>query len=179
MANVPFGGRMWWDIDMEALEAALASGTLRDMRSDVPKLPPARRPLLALIDEALRMADLPYARLVIGGFSQGSMLAADVALRLEEAPAALAVFSGTLFDLDGWTQAAPRRCGLKVLQAHGYQDPVLPFAGAEALRDVLEGAGLYVNFLPFQGGHTISSGSLQAFGDLLQALVKGATKDRA
>lgn len=167
MPHVPFGGRAWWDIDMAALEAALAAGSLRDMRVDVPKLPPARKLLRALVEEALNGANLDYNRLVIGGFSQGSMLATDLALRLDDAPAALAIFSGTLFDKDGWTQAAPRRKGLKVIQAHGRQDPVLPFMGAELLRDLLREAGLEVDFLPFDGGHTISAESLRALGALL------------
>lgn len=170
MPGIPFGGRAWWEIDMVALEAALAAGTLRDMSIDVPKLPPARKLLRALVEEALNGANLDYNRLVIGGFSQGSMLATDLALRLDDAPAALAIFSGTLFDKEGWTKAAPRRKGLKVIQAHGRQDPVLPYMGAELLRDLMTDAGLDVDFLPFDGGHTISAESLRALGGLLEAM---------
>jgi len=42
-----------------------------------------------------------------------------------------------------------------VLQSHGREDPLLPFANAEALRDLLVEAGAKVDFLPFSGGHAI------------------------
>ena len=50
---------------------------------------------------------------------------------------------------------AEKRGQLPVLQSHGYFDPILPFTGAEALRNLLTGAGLDVEFLPFDGPHTI------------------------
>jgi len=39
---------------------------------------------------------LPLSRFVLGGFSQGAMLATDVTLRLEDSPGALIIYSGTM-----------------------------------------------------------------------------------
>jgi phospholipase/carboxylesterase len=94
------------------------------------------------------------------------MLTTDLALRLEEAPAGLAILSGTLTDEPSWTRLAARRQGLRVVQSHGRQDPILPYANAEALRDVLKGAGCDVTFLPFAGGHTIPDDALSAISSL-------------
>lgn len=168
--DMAFGGRAWWHIDMERLQLAMMTGAIRDMSREVPDgAAEARRALLALLDELTRMTGLSIDRFVLGGFSQGAMLATDVTLRLDEAPAALALFSGTLLMEDEWTKRAPRRRGLPVLQTHGRGDPILAFPMAERLRDMLLEAGLEVDFRPFDGPHTIPSDAVDAFADLVHA----------
>jgi phospholipase/carboxylesterase len=164
------GARAWWMVDLAALQRATERGESRVFAHTEPEgLPAARRALLAGLDAALIEANLPMSRLTLGGFSQGAMLATDVALQLEEAPASLAVLSGTLVAETRWRSLAPRREGLTTLVAHGREDGILPFAGAEALRDVLSEAGLAVRFLPFHGGHTIDRATLAALGATLTA----------
>jgi phospholipase/carboxylesterase len=121
------------------------------------------------LDVACRQANLPLSRAVLGGFSQGSMVSTDVALRLEEAPAGLCILSGTLIGEPEWRRLAPSRAGLPVFQSHGTVDPLLPFASAEALRDLLAGAGLGVEFHAFDDGHTIPP---EVLGALAEFLVK-------
>ena len=106
---------------------------------------------------------------MLGGFSQGAMLATDVALRLDEPPAGLVIFSGTLVNEAEWAARAPRRAGLGVLQSHGRQDPLLPFDNAVALRDLLAGAGLAVDFFAFDGGHALPPDALLRLGAFLAA----------
>lgn len=164
----PFGGRAWWPLDMQRLQSARESGAIRDLRDDSPeRLPTARQELLSVLDELQRAYDLPVTQLVIGGFSQGSMLATDVALRLPESPAGLVIYSGTLLCAAEWTALAPNRRGLSVLQSHGTEDPILPFVGAEWLRDVLTAAGVAVEFQSFRGGHTITQAALEATARLV------------
>jgi phospholipase/carboxylesterase len=166
--DVPFGGRAWWPIDMVQLQRRLAEGTAAAMAQETPPaLPEARRALLALLDAVAQQTKLPMSRIVIGGFSQGAMLSTDVALRLEEAPAGLAILSGTLLSADQWKTLAPRRAGLDVVQAHGTHDPILPWAGARALHDLLDAAGLRVRFTTFAGGHGIDEDVLAALCALL------------
>ncbi len=168
--GMPFGGRAWWPLDMERLQLAMQSGALRDLSEEVPDgIVEARRALLAVIDELSRMTGLGSDRFLLGGFSQGAMLATDVGLRLDEAPAALTLFSGTLLMADEWRKRARQRRGLKVLQTHGRADPILAYEMAERLKDLLVEAGLEVDFRAFQGPHTISSEGVQAFADLVKA----------
>jgi phospholipase/carboxylesterase len=162
-------GRAWWHLDVAALQKRRfhSAKWLQELRQEAfPGLPQARRMLRSAIDLALQQAGLGYDALVLGGFSQGAMLTTDLALRLEEAPAGLAILSGTLTDEPSWTRLAARRQGLRVVQSHGRQDPILPYANAEALRDVLKGAGCDVTFLPFAGGHTIPEDALSAISSL-------------
>lgn len=170
--NVPFGGRAWWPIDMLALQRALERGEARKMADEVPPaLAAARQKLRGLIDAVHTETGLPLAKIVVGGFSQGAMLSTDVALRLEEAPAALLVLSGALIDQTEWRRRAPARKGLPVLQSHGTSDPILPYDGAVALKSVLVDAGLDVTFVQFRGGHGIDGAVVTAITTLLNKLV--------
>lgn len=165
--------RAWWMIDFTELSRAVQGGSealLAYRRRTPDGLAAARRRLLALHAELART--FPPQRIVLGGFSQGAMLATDLALRLEEPPAALAVLSGAPVAEEEWARRAPARAGLPVLAAHGRQDPVLPYAFGVALRDLLAGAGLDVDFVPFDGGHGIAPIVLERLAALLERLVR-------
>ena len=162
-------GRAWWPLDIQRLQA-LESGnaSVARLRREVPEgLPRARRLLTGLIEELTLRTQLPLGCVVLGGFSQGAMLATDVALRLDEAPAGLVILSGMLLNEVEWARRAPIRRGLHVLQAHGRQDPLLPFSSAEALRELLVSSGLSVDFLDFEGGHTIPLDGVKRLGAFL------------
>lgn len=166
------GGRAWWPMDLERLQAAIQRGGLREMRNQHPEqLPAAREKLTALIDEVRGETNLPMSRFVLGGFSQGSMVSTDVALRLDEAPGALVIWSGTLLCEDAWQALTSNVRGLPVLQSHGRQDQILPFENALCLRDLLTAAGADVEFLEFSGGHTIAPRVLDRTAALLGRLL--------
>jgi phospholipase/carboxylesterase len=174
-----FGGeaRAWWPLDLVSVVAARASGApgRAAMRAHVPEgLAQARRQLAACLEAVGQTSGLPASRLVLGGFSQGAMVCTDLALRQDEAPAALVILSGTLIAEAEWRARAGRRRGLPVLQSHGRQDPILPFEDAVALRDLLQEAGLGVDFLPFDGPHTIPEEALERLGALLLSLLDEA-----
>ncbi len=161
-------GRAWWEIDLDRISAARDPEAIRRLSQHTPEgLIPVRRAMIALVDELARQAGGAVSRLVLGGFSQGAMLTTDVALRLEEAPAGLLILSGSLICEPEWRRKAPARRGLKVFQSHGTQDPLLPFARAVALRDLLIDAGLEVDFFSFEGVHTIPPEALRRAADFL------------
>lgn len=168
-----FDARAWWMIDMERLQRAIILGELRDLSKEVPEgLSEARGLVDELLDEVQARYQVPGERLVLGGFSQGAMLSADVALRSARRLAGLVLMSGTLLAEAEWVPLMPARAGLKVLQSHGTMDPILPFPLAERLRDHLKAAGLEVTFLPFHGQHQIPASMLQHLSQLLQGLAK-------
>jgi phospholipase/carboxylesterase len=165
-------GRAWFH-----LPEAIMRGQLRDWDLFAREVPPgiqaARRGLMSVVDALSASTKLPYGRIVLGGFSQGGMVTTDVALRLEEAPAGLCILSGTLTSEPEWRQKASARKGLPVFQAHGRYDDVLPFAAAERLRDVLVESGLSVDFLPFDGPHTIAPEEMEGLAAFLVARLGG------
>ena len=169
------GGRAWWHLDMRRLQLAAMSGQIRDLSADRPEgLVSSRERLLESIGLWSQQTGVPVSHFVLGGFSQGSMLATDVALHLDENPAGLIVLSGSLLNEAEWRELAPRRTGLRVLQSHGHDDPLLPFAGAEALRDLLSGAGATVEFVPFRGGHGIPPQVFEAVATMLEKVTTNA-----
>ncbi len=169
-----WGGRAWFPIDMQALDLANREGRIDVLAANEPPGMAQARKKLRLTVEAL-MADRPWSRVVLGGFSQGAMMALDLALRLEEAVAAVVAFSPTLVDRESWRRAAPRRAGLPVFISHGRQDPLLPIRGTEALVALLGDSGVAVDFLPFDGPHTISFEALERAALLVASAVIGAS----
>jgi phospholipase/carboxylesterase len=164
-------GRAWWEIDMMALQLAMQRGAQRQMETEHPAGMPAAAAALTAVIEALE-ADhkVTRSRLVIGGFSQGSMVTTEVALHAERPFAGLVVLSGALLCRDRWAAAAARSApGLRVFQSHGRRDPILPFAGAEALGALLDGAGAQRTFVPFGGQHEIPYPVIEGAGAFLRA----------
>jgi phospholipase/carboxylesterase len=164
------GGRAWWMIDLNRLIYGPPPDLLERFRRECPVgLPEARGALLKLIDEAGQHFGLTPDRFVLGGFSQGSMLATDVALRLPDAPAGLAILSGALINESEWQRLLDqaKRGPLKVLQSHGRHDSILPFPMGQALREMLVAAGAEVDFVAFPGDHEIPTLVVQKLAALL------------
>lgn len=170
----PGGGRAWWHLDVAALLTAIAAGDVDVLRRTVPEgLADARAALQSTVDALLLRDRLKPSQIVLGGFSQGAMLTTDLALRLPDGPAGLAIFSGSLICEDQWRALAPRKAGLPVLQSHGKFDTILPYVGATWLRDLLLESGLQVEFIEFDGDHTITSEVVDHFVMMLDRLLSG------
>ncbi|MEO8796559.1 MAG: phospholipase, partial [Polyangiaceae bacterium] len=140
----PYGdGRAWWPIDIARFQSAMMKGDLDALVREKPEGLQASRSLVESMLGALETElGAPISKVVLGGFSQGSMLALDVALHAAASPAGLLLLSSTLISADEWRPLMVGRKGLGVLQSHGQQDPILPFEVAEELRDELSAAGL-------------------------------------
>jgi len=148
-------GRAWWHIDAELRARALAAGPRDFAEQHPPDLPAARARLVTLVEAAQARAGT--RPLVLGGFSQGGMLACDTLLRSNLSIAALALFSSSRIAFDEWPPllARGRVAGLPVLVSHGERDDDLAFSAGEALRDCLRAAGADVEWVPFAEGHEI------------------------
>lgn len=166
--------RAWWLLDLAKLEQELRSGAPRDRRSEIPDgLPIAREHVSRLLDQVTARFDVQPGTLVLGGFSQGAMLALDVALHRQTPPAALILMSGTLVAESEWAPRMATLAKVPVVLSHGKHDMLLPFSIAELLRDRLREAGAIVEWVPFVGGHEIPRAVLGAASTLITALPRG------
>jgi phospholipase/carboxylesterase len=148
-------------LDLAKLEAELRAGTPRDRRAEVPEgLAAARDQVLRLLEHLRARFAVTDHQLAIGGFSQGAMLALDVALHGPTAPSALVLLSGTIIAESAWQPLLPRLATVAVFQSHGRHDALLPFSVAEVLRDRLRGARAQVDWHAFGGAHEIPPGVL-------------------
>jgi phospholipase/carboxylesterase len=167
-----FDSRAWWMIDMERLDRAVRTGEIRDLSAEIPVgMAEANTQIEAMLDELAGRFSVRGEELVLGGFSQGAMLACDVALKSQRKLAGLVVLSGTFLDESTWTKLMPARHGLPVFMSHGRADPLLPFALAEKLRDSFAVAGLKPDFVPFSGGHGIADSVLSGLSSFITRAV--------
>ncbi len=164
----PRDARAWWLIDMARIAADQAEGRVRDLSQDIPRgLASARETMLAFLREVEQKFVAEPRKTILGGFSQGAMLSCELMLRTTQPYAGLIQLSGTLLATQEWTPLLQKRKGLPVFQSHGKQDELLPYVGAERLRDTLTHAGLLVEWHSFRGGHEIPRPVLQRLGPFI------------
>lgn len=173
--NLGFGdSRAWWIIDMARIQADRAAGRVRDLSGEIPKgLALARERVGAFLRELPGHLPIDYKKTVIGGFSQGAMVTCDAVLHTGYPFAGLVQLSGNLLAQSVWRPLMPNRKGLPVFHSHGTLDEILPFVGAERLRDELTKAGLRVEWHAFRGGHEIPESVLTALSPFLQTVLAG------
>ncbi len=161
----PGDARAWWLIDMARISQDRAAGRVRDLSQDIPKgLAPVRETMLSFLKEIEQKFGADPKKTVLGGFSQGAMLSCDLILHTDRPYAGLVQLSGNILAQPIWDPLLPKRKGLPVFQSHGVQDEILPYVGAERLRDALSHAGLSVEWHNFRGGHEIPRVVLQRLG---------------
>jgi phospholipase/carboxylesterase len=106
---------------------------------------------------------VPEDRIVLGGFSQGCVMAYAIALAsFRDPPAALLALVGYLPRVDGHPLDLVTDDRPPVAIAHGSRDPVIEVAWGRAARDELVAAGLDVDYLETPAEHTVDAAWLPA-----------------
>jgi phospholipase/carboxylesterase len=131
----------------------------------------ARGVLEAFLEDALELYPIDPRRLVALGFSQGGVMAYDLALGRPERFAALVALSSWLPEavLEGLPESEAR-AALPTLLMHGSQDPMISIENAQAARSRLGELGIEAAWGEYEMGHEISP---QALRDLLGWLAQG------
>ncbi|HSZ82530.1 MAG TPA: hypothetical protein VLA14_09615 [Polyangia bacterium] len=170
----PIGGRAWWRLGLE--DHVPKGARLPDLAATHPPgLDEATARVRALMH---RLRRSPGGPLVLGGFSQGAMVASNLAFTTDEPIAALVILSGTPVDEAAWLRGLAPRRGLRVFISHGRADPTLPFASADRLRKELAAAGLEVTWFPFDGVHEIPSPVVVALNKFLAPIVGARSRTK-
>lgn len=119
----------------------------------------ASKDLNGFLDRVLAEEGLTPDRLVLVGFSQGAMMAMDVAPRRDQEVAAIVAISGRLLRPEVLAEEA--KVKPPVLLIHGDQDPVVPFSDMGKAGDALTAAGFPTYGHIMKGtGHGISPDGL-------------------
>ena len=117
------------------------------------------------------IAPFPAESLVLGGFSQGAVMALNLALRMKTPPLGLVFMSGTLFPttlLQEQKQSFVQ--GGRFFQSHGQQDSLLDFKSSQQVTSFLKSLSWEGEFLDFAGGHEIPPLVLSSVQKFLQKL---------
>jgi phospholipase/carboxylesterase len=150
------GGRQWF---------SLQTRSEREWEEGVRQAQPVLEAFIAA--EAARMK-LPMSAVALVGFSQGTMMALQVGLRLTEAPAGIVGFSGHLAGAS--RLAAEIKCKPPVLLIHGSDDEVIPVQAIHHARMALAAAEVPVQWQIRPGlGHGIDPEGLKAAALFLRA----------
>ena len=159
-------GRAWWHLD---LSLAMHKGALgADLSAEKPAgIERAAQAVRALLARKGNRAGRPF---ILGGFSQGAMVAAQVAFLSDEPLRALVLLSGTIVDKALWTANYARRKGLEVFISHGRADPTLSFEIADRMHSEMAAAGILVTWFPFDGGHETPAEVVTALNEFLARL---------
>jgi phospholipase/carboxylesterase len=146
----PSTGRAWWRLDLGSHPSSSPGGG-PDLSAT---RPPGLKVAAAMVEELVKNVERAGGKpILLGGFSQGAMVAAEVALQSDGHVDALVLLSGTLVDEASWQQRFATLRNVPVFMSHGTADPVLPFAVADRFRTGLQAAGVKVTWVPFDGGH--------------------------
>ncbi len=131
----------------------------------------ARGMLEGFLDDAMERYPIDPDRLVVLGFSQGGVMAYDLALGRPERFAALVALSSWLPDavLAG-LKADPARASLATLVIHGSSDPMIPIDMAREALARLQGLGIEAAWGEYEMGHEINPNALR---DLVGWLSQG------
>jgi phospholipase/carboxylesterase len=158
-------GRAWWNLDLTPYHR---SGKVTDLTREKPAgLEQSAEMVISLVEAEGNSSSHPF---VLGGFSQGAMVACQVAFASDEPLAALIILSGTPINDAAWRSGMAFRKGLPVFIAHGRKDKTLSFIMAEQLKAEMEKAGLSVTFVPFNGDHEIPEEVVVALNGFLHQL---------
>ena len=133
-----YGGWSWFDLN------DIAPGVQR-----------SRKLLFELLDD-LRAKRFPAEQITLGGFSQGCLMAVEVALRYPHR------FAGVV-GISGWVcepakilkELSPVALQQRLLMTHGVSDPIIPIEKVRTQIPLLKAAGLKVEWLEFPKAHTI------------------------
>ncbi len=149
-----YGGYSWYDFAGD-----LAPGVER-----------SRRLLFQLLD-AQRAKGFPTSQTVLGGFSQGCLMAVEVGLRYPHLFAGIVGISGHVCDPEKLAQQlSPVALQQRILITHGLLDPLIPFALAREQVNVLKAAGLHIEWREFVKEHTIAGElELEVIRDFIRA----------
>ena len=161
----PNGARGWWWLNLEGHTPP--GQRYPDYSTDNPA---GLKVASTLVRNLL--ANVPQP-IVLGGFSQGAMLSAEIAFQTDQELAALVLLSGTTVNEAAWVERFPGRRRLPIFIAHGRQDGVLPFATMERFQARIKATGLDVTWLPFDGGHDIPDQVITALNAFLAGVPLG------
>ena len=154
-----YGGLQWFPL------------TLRDPGEYWRGVTAAQPALDQFLDAELARYRLPAHRLVLAGFSQGTMMALHVGLRRAAAAAGIVGFSGLLA---GPEHLAEIKVRPPILLIHGEADDLIPVDALHIAREPLAKAGLLVEWHVRPGlGHGIDPAAQRMAGHFIGAALKG------
>ncbi len=127
---------------------------------------------IPLLDTLLGNLPVPLDRVILGGFSQGTVMSWALTLGPGRTrPAAVIALSGFLPRVDDWPLDPSQLAGVTVAIGHGTLDPVIPVEYGQEARAALEAGDAAVTWMESPVGHTIDPAWLPTLRDVVSDAV--------
>jgi phospholipase/carboxylesterase len=124
-------------------------------------------------DELWERTGTTLDRTVLGGFSMGSVMSYALGLGPDRpAPAGILAFSGFVPTVDGWMPSLPDRTDTRVFIAHGRYDQVMDVGFARKAKELIEVAGLPLEYHESDAAHHIDPAHIPAAVDWLAETIR-------
>ena len=136
-------------------------------RADDEAMADSERRLEAFLEELMEQFEVAEGQVVLGGFSQGGMMALRAGLRNPDRFRGLAVLSGKLPDSAELEAGLPESRGQQIFIAHGVDDTMIPVEDGRRSREFLEERGYAPEYHEYAMGHQITE---QVVADLTRWL---------
>jgi phospholipase/carboxylesterase len=143
LVNAPdeyYGGYAWYDFTGD-----IGPGVERS------------RKLLEVLLEAQVTKGFPPDEMVLGGFSQGCLMSIEVGLHHPHKVAGIVGISGYVCNPEKLIEElSPVAKQQRLLITHGFMDPIIPFVQVRTQVQMLQKAGLNIEWREFIKAHTIA-----------------------
>ena len=155
----------WWDI--RSLDS-------RDIRIGLRRAAPRLHRFLRQVQEAL---EIPPEATILGGFSQGAMLAMHIGERSRPSLAGVLAYSGMAESLPSHRDKV--RSAPPIFLYHGTRDPIVPFSAFERTGSRLSELGFEVARWAAEGvDHTIDLQGAEFAGELMSRWLRNPVAAR-
>lgn len=125
------------------------------------------------LDAVVAEHGLDYDRVVLGGFSQGAVMAYALGLGAgRPSPAGIVAFSGFIPTVEGLDIDTER--DTKVVIAHGTYDPIITVDFGRAAHERLDAGGMDVSYTEYPLPHAIDPGFAREVGDWITRVLTPA-----
>jgi len=159
-------GAAWWQIDVMSFMQAQMTGNMELLGQLIRKKPDGldacRANFATLLEEARLLAGggttpLPAAKVLLAGFSLGSITALDTALQCAPAQhvAGVLFMHGAPICVDEWAERLKHHPGLRVYMTAGQADMTLPHQTAGWVKQLLDANGAKAEMHVHPGGHEL------------------------
>jgi phospholipase/carboxylesterase len=144
----PYGGFAWYNLSQEEVP-------------DHEMLRVSLGLLQRFIGEVSAGYPIDPQRLLLLGFSQGTVMAYATALLDPKSFVGIAALSGYIPHRSGLSLELTKLNGLPVFISHGTLDQLIPIRLARASRDLLEHAGANLTYREYHMGHEVSEDTIR------------------
>ena len=160
-----FTGRAWFHLQAERLNQKLQAGEYFDMSDFQPQ---ESLKSSSFILELLQEHKVDISQSLIGGFSQGSMMAIEFLIWEKLRPKGLMILSGNRINWNTWQSYFQAQSPFPTFISHGSHDPVLDPKSSEILQNFLKENGYNTYTSLFPGQHEIPFTVISSLKEFIQ-----------